>query len=150
MAGRYNGGRYSPSGTVPQPVKYVRNNPPAGAPENGPSPTGSIEPPAFRFYEFGHTERAEADLLRDLGDQERGGPVQLTYFPTKTSNPADPRTAAAGYDRDTQTVRVEWGDGGIAYNYYGVPPNVWRNFRRAPSPGRFINRVLNNYQYGPA
>lgn len=76
--------------------------------------------------------------------------VPYTYVPTKTSNPPDPRTVAAGYDAATGTLHVAWGDGGVAYNYYDVPPNIWRNFRRAPSPGRYINRVLNSYRYGPA
>jgi KTSC domain len=96
------------------------------------------------------TEAPEAETLRIIGDQERGGPVPITYFPTPTSNPPDPRTAAAGYDRATQTLRVEWGDGGPAYNYYGVEPGIWRNFRRVKSPGKYINRVLNGYTYGPA
>jgi hypothetical protein len=150
MAERYSSatGRYAPP-----PVRNARNNPPAGATENGSyrSAAGSYTPPPVgRPDNFGHTERIEAEVLKELGDQERGGPVSLTYFPTRTSNPGDPRTAAAGYDSATQTMRVEWGDGGAAYNYYGVPPNIWRNFRRAPSPGKYINRVLNSYTYGPA
>ncbi len=146
MAERYN----SPSGRVPPPVKNARNNPPAGSDQVYRSAVGQIPPPVTRQENFGHVEQTEAEVLRELGDQERGGPVQITYFPTKTSNPRDPRTAAAGYDKTTQTMRVEWGDGGAAYNYYGVPPNIWRNFRRAPSPGKYINRVLNYYTYGPA
>lgn len=76
--------------------------------------------------------------------------VPYTYYPTKTSNPADPRTAAAGYDEVTHTLHVAWGDNGVSYNYYDVPPNIWKNFQRAPSPGKYINRVLNSYRYGPA
>jgi hypothetical protein len=111
---------------------------------------GQIHVQPIHTVQPGHVENPEAETLRELGNQERGGPVQITYFPTSTSNPPDPRTAAAGYDRDTQTLRVEWGDGGPAYNYYGVEPNIWRNFRRVKSPGKYINRVLNNYTYGPA
>lgn len=95
------------------------------------------------------TSTAHANILAAKQERE-GGPVPYTYYPTKTSNPADPRTAAAGYDAETGTLHVAWGDGGVSYNYYDVPPNVWRNFRKAPSPGKFINRVLNNYNYGPA
>lgn len=109
-----------------------------------------LHSPEFGLELPGRLDDAEAALRRDLGDQERGGRVPLTYFPTSTSNPEDPRTAAAGYDRPTQTLRVAWGDGGRDYNYYDVPPNVWRNFLRVKSPGRLINRTLNNYPYGPA
>jgi hypothetical protein len=89
-------------------------------------------------------------VLRSLGDRERGGTVPITYFPTKTSNPSDPRTAAAGYDRETQTLRVEWGDGGPAYNYYNVTPAEWRRFQNVASPGKLINRIFNDHPYGPA
>lgn len=90
------------------------------------------------------------DLRREEGDEARGGPVRLTYWPTNTTNPRRPRTVAAGYDRETQTMRVEWRDGGAAYNYYEITPQEWRNFRRAVSPGRWINRVGNAHPYGPA
>lgn len=98
----------------------------------------------------GRLSDVENEVLVSLGNQERGGPVQLTYFPTTTSNPADPRTAAAGYDPDTKTMRVEWGDGGPAYNYYDVTPAEWRRFQQVQSPGRMINRVFNYHPYGPA
>lgn len=92
----------------------------------------------------------DEDIRRDETDEARGGPVRLTYWPTSTSNPSDPRTAAAGYDRETQTMRVEWGDGGAAYNYYEITPQEWRNFRRAKSPGKWINRNGNSHPYGRA
>lgn len=91
------------------------------------------------------TSPAQANLMSDTV-----GPVPISYRPTRSSNPADPRTAAAGYDPVTKTLRVEWGDGGPAYNYYDVPPKVWQSFQRTTSPGKFINRVLNNYRYGRA
>jgi hypothetical protein len=111
---------------------------------------GQIKVKPIHRAELGAVETPEAETLRSLGNQERGGPVPITYFPTPTSNPPDPRTAAAGYDRQTQTLRIEWGDGGAAYNYYGVDPATWRNFQRVKSPGRFVNRVLNSHTYGPA
>jgi hypothetical protein len=110
----------------------------------------NLHSPEFGLQLPGRLDDAEAEMMRELGNQERGGQVALTYFPTKTSNPEDPRTAAAGYDPTTQTLRVAWGDGGQDYNYYNVPPNAWRNFQRVGSPGRLINRTLNNFPYGPA
>ena len=73
----------------------------------------------------------------------------LPYQPTPSINPPRPRTLAAGYDPKTQTLRVRFRDG-IGYEYYDVPPRVWRNFKRVKSPGRAINRTLNYYPYAKA
>jgi|GEM_PF-5806594 len=70
----------------------------------------------------------------------------LPYQPTPSINPPRPRTLAAGYVKASQTLYVRFRNGQV-YCYYKVPPNVWRNFRRVKSPGRFINRVLNFYPY---
>lgn len=75
--------------------------------------------------------------------------------PTKTINPPRPRTLEAGWERiDDQNhpaypgiLRVRFRDG-TPWEYYGVPSSVWQRFKRVQSPGRFINRVLNNYEYG--
>ena len=91
----------------------------------------------------------EARLLAAQTDMA-AGPVEVSYYPTPSSNPADPRTAAAGYDPILHRLRVEWGDGGPAYNYYDIPPQIWDSFKAAPSPGRYINAVLNYFSYGPA
>jgi hypothetical protein len=71
---------------------------------------------------------------------------------SRSSNPARPRAISAGYDSKAQTVRIRFRPqprypSGALYEYYGVPRNVWKNFLRAPSPGRFISRVLDTYPY---
>lgn len=71
----------------------------------------------------------------------------LPYQPTPSINPPRPRTVAAGYDKETQTLRVRFRDG-TPWEYYNVPPRVWGNFKRVKSPGRFIARTLDNYQDG--
>lgn len=73
----------------------------------------------------------------------------LPYQPTPSINPPRPRTLAAGYDPKTETLRIRFRDG-TGYEYYDVPPRVWRNFRRVKSPGRAVNRTLNNYAYARA
>lgn len=57
------------------------------------------------------------------------------------------RVAEAGYSNDTHTLYVRFKDG-TPWQYNNVEQNVWRNFRRSASAGRYINRVLNNYSYG--
>lgn len=57
------------------------------------------------------------------------------------------RVAQAGYSTTSRTLYVRFQDG-TPWQYNNVEPNVWRNFRRSQSQGKFINRVLNNYSYG--
>lgn len=75
--------------------------------------------------------------------------------PTKTINPPRPRTMEAGWQRIDNLdhpaypgiLRVRFRDG-TPWEYYQVPSSVWQRFKRVQSPGRFINRVLNQYPYG--
>ncbi len=89
-------------------------------------------------------ELADAIQLAKDGDDSE----LLPYQPTPSINPPRPRTLAAGYDRESETLRVRFRNGQV-YGYYNVPPNVWRNLRRVKSPGRFINRTLNSFPYAP-
>lgn len=84
----------------------------------------------------------EAFELAREGDDS----LLLPYQPTPSINPPRPRTVAAGYDRSEKVLRVRFRDGAM-YEYYDVPENVWKNFKRVKSPGRHINRVLNHYGY---
>lgn len=72
--------------------------------------------------------------------------VLLPYQPTPSINPPRPRTLAAGYDKTTQTLRIRFRDGAV-YAYNEVSQREWNNFKRVKSPGRFVNRVLNNKPY---
>lgn len=58
------------------------------------------------------------------------------------------RIAEAGYSSQSHTLYVRFKDG-TSWNYYGIEARVWKNLQRSASPGRFVNRVLNNYAYGP-
>ncbi|MFI6512848.1 KTSC domain-containing protein [Streptosporangium sp. NPDC050855] len=81
-----------------------------------------------------------------LSEPDEDDDLFLPYRPTPSSYPPRPRTQAAGYDRARQELRIEFRDGS-RYVYHDVPPSVWKNFRRVKSPGRYVNRVLNNYRY---
>ena len=93
-------------------------------------------------------EKKESPTTLEALEAARNGDdsLLLPYQPTPSINPPRPRTLAAGYDSQTKTLRVRFREGAM-YGYYGVPPRVWQNFKRSKSPGRFINRVLNNYPY---
>ena len=108
-----------------------------------------------RAIDYAHGRAAQAEAERTMSQEEAAAILRaragddsdlFPYTPTPSINPPRPRTLGAGYSRDTQTLRVKFREGAV-YEYYDVPPNVWRNFRRVKSPGRAINRVLNNYNY---
>lgn len=107
-----------------------------------PSAMGTGMPAQARTRRLQSQDTEIALELARLGDDV----LLLPYQPTPSINPPRPRTLAAGYDRETETLRVKFRNGKI-YGYYNVPPNIWRNFRRQKSPGRYINRVLNFYPY---
>jgi hypothetical protein len=103
---------------------------------------------------------AEGDITR-LQESERfswqeaqGDFIPLSYAPTKSSWPANGwdhrRTTAAGYDRSTGILRIEFFTDGAIYDYgtlAPVPPYVAYQFRQTQSPGRFINSTLETYGY---
>jgi hypothetical protein len=113
---------------------------------NKPEPPISIPNPAARAGSRRVMSQGLADAIQLAKDGDDFD--LLPYQPTPSINPPRPRTLAAGYDRDSQTLRVRFRNGQV-YGYYNVPPNVWRNFKRVKSPGRAINRTLNNFAYAP-
>jgi hypothetical protein len=103
-----------------------------------------------------HEERTStAEPVTRSEDMDRvHGPVEPSLMPTATSNPADPRTARAGYQPATQRMRVWWGDGGTPYDYFDITPQEWHTFAQQAampggSPGKWINAIGNSHSYGP-
>ena len=43
-----------------------------------------------------------------------------------------------GYDRQTETLEIEFGSGRV-YQYYGVPADLHERIMQAPSKGQFFN-----------
>ena len=97
--------------------------------------------------QFGDIVRAET-FARGKSEGEY---IPFTYIPTNTTWPENGwdhrRTTDAGYDRERQILKVKLYTNGAEYEYWPVPPAVARAFRRTESPGKFINAVLNNYNY---
>ena len=56
------------------------------------------------------------------------------------------RVSEGRYDGGLEQVHVIFKDG-TPWTYNGVPRNLWKNFRRSASPGKYINRVLNSFPY---
>lgn len=93
-------------------------------------------------------------LARNLELAYEGDDSELLPWPTNSSRPSRPRTVRAGYDRVNHILFVRFRPGadrsapdGAGYEYDGVTPAQWREFRSSPSPGRYINRVLNYHPY---
>jgi hypothetical protein len=84
-------------------------------------------------------EEAEAD--------NRQAPESIPHRASTSSNPYRPRTISFGYDRPSETLEVTFREGAV-YRYYGVTPNQARNFGRAKSKGKWINRNLAGVAYG--
>lgn len=81
-----------------------------------------------------------ANLAQDARNNETG-PAAITVRPTSTTNPRRPRTVAAGYDRDRETLTVVFRDGTF-YNYYNVSYQMWYAFKSAKSKGKYIREKL--------
>lgn len=94
----------------------------------------------------GRTERAIR--VEDLDDVRWDPTRAYPQIQTTSMNPERPRTIAAGYDPDNAIMRITFRNG-VTYEYLGVSPRVWSTFQRAPSPGQYINQVLNQYPYRP-
>jgi hypothetical protein len=77
------------------------------------------------------------------------GPAAITQRPTATSNPKRPRTVAAGYDKQRQTLTLVFRDGTF-YNYYEVSAAMWQTFKSLPSKGAYIKRYLDKKPRGEA
>lgn len=108
-----------------------------------------------RAVDYAHGKAAQAENARTMPSDEAAAILRarsgddsalFPYTPTPSINPPRPRTQAAGYSAETQTLRIKFRDGPV-YEYYDVPQTVWNNFKRVKSPGRAVNRVLNNYAY---
>lgn len=108
-----------------------------------------------RAVDYAHGRAAQAEAARTMPPEEAAAILKaragddtdlFPYSPTPSINPPRPRTLGMGYSRETQTFRVKFRDGAV-YEYYDVPPNVARNMQRVKSPGRAINRTLNNFSY---
>jgi len=90
--------------------------------------------------------------LGDTDPNDQGpwgaGEAPPSFIPVTTSS----RITEAAYSPRTRRLYVRFvkpQPGGTPWTYYDIPPNVWRNFKRAKSKGKFVNRVLNQYPYGP-
>lgn len=69
----------------------------------------------------------------------------MNRYPVISSN-----VAAIGYDDESQTLEVEFNDGGI-YQYFDVPPRVYEEFRNATSPGKYLhNEIKGHYRFARA
>jgi len=105
-----------------------------------------------RYWSNPVVNSTEAD--RFSKQESEGWNIPLTYAPTKTSWPGNTfdhrRTRAAGYDRLTGILSVQFYTDGSVYAYgttERVPESIAYLFRLTNSPGRFINDYLENYGY---
>jgi len=66
--------------------------------------------------------------------------TELQFYQTATTafkTGRNPRTLRAAYHHATNTMYVVFYSG-VYYMYMDVPPSVWANFKKSPSPGNFL------------
>jgi hypothetical protein len=138
--------------------KYVPNTPMSASPtEHAKSVENEMAAQygISRALDWAHGKAAQAEAARKMDPEEAAAILRaragddsglFPYAPTPSINPPRPRTQAAGYSADTQTLRVKFRSGAV-YEYYDVTPAEWRNFQRVKSPGRAINRTFNSKPY---
>jgi hypothetical protein len=86
------------------------------------------------------------DLVNPAKNQEVPDSLDSVAFtesdiPTSSSNYSRPRTIAAGYDEQRQTMTVVFRDGTF-YNYYQVTPGEWQGFKASVSKGNpWLNKA---------
>lgn len=112
-----------------------------------------ILPPAKgqkRGWQYVEQEQARrfANSDGDIDD------INLSYDPTNTTWPGNGwdhrRTTQAGYNKTTGILRIRFFTDGSVYDYgvsNPIPQAVARQFRKASSPGQFINSTLEAYGY---
>lgn len=105
-------------------------------------------PPSLPESEF--DESVEISRLENPAALTTELPGELKREPDYWYSFISSRVLEAGYDSESARLFVRFVKPrpmGTPWIYENVPPNVWRNFRRSESPGRYINRVLNNFNY---
>jgi hypothetical protein len=80
---------------------------------------------------------------------ESDAPAPITVVPTSTSDPARPRTVAAGYDNVREVITVVFRDGTF-YNYYECSAGDWQKFKSVVSKGQYIYTFLDYKPRGAA
>jgi len=95
----------------------------------------------FQSAAIGYDPDVQPYTLNDANEEyDPVAPVVLTDVPTSSTDYGRPRTVAAGYDPNTQTMTVVFRDGTF-YNYYEVSPGEWENFHASISKGApWLNR----------
>lgn len=68
----------------------------------------------------------------------------------KMTNVNSSNVAAVGYDEDSQTLQVEFNNGGT-YQYFDVPEAIFEGLRDADSVGQYLNQQVKGvYRYSRA
>lgn len=107
--------------------------------------------PQTRMQRYGTMEAGLAILEKKPARRSSGGTRSLSATaegrhmdrtPVHSSN-----IRSVGYDLASQTLEVEFHNGGL-YQYYGVPETIYQGFMQAASKGSFFNNhIKDRYRY---
>lgn len=74
----------------------------------------------------------------------------MTFVAETFVTPSSSNIESVGYDPETETLHVVFRSGD-EYDYFNVPPSVYRGFQSAGSAGQYLNRVVKGrYPYEQA
>lgn len=55
--------------------------------------------------------------------------------------------SSVGYDPRSEVLEVEFSSGAV-YDYFGVPPGIYRSLLKAPSKGKYVSRrIRDRYRF---
>jgi hypothetical protein len=94
-----------------------------------------------KFYNPNSYDISQTATDEEIEAAQGNAPAFIEWdIPTSSTNYSRPRTVAAGYDPDRQTMSVVFRDGTF-YNYYNVTAGEWQSFHASYSKGKpWLNR----------
>jgi len=50
-----------------------------------------------------------------------------------------------GYNPDMQILEIQFKNNGRIYQYYGIQPSIYHDFKRSASPGNYLKTFIEQY-----
>lgn len=93
------------------------------------------------FYKGVHMDENQLELIPKPKADEKPAKAKVPHLTLASVESSNIRSI--GYCLETQTLGVKFLDGAV-YMYFGVPPEVWYDFRDADSKGAHLSRHVRN------
>lgn len=143
-----------PSRPAPE-ATFVDPSPPLNAATRRANPKDPNRLKGVLGKALGNIDPAAAERVFDVltqggaqAPESQDEPPNATIDVSPVSSfPGSSRCAAARYVFEHEVLLMTWTNGKTPWVYYGVPFEVFTTFLSAPSHGKFVNEVLNNFAH---